>query len=159
MERVLVAMSGGVDSSVAAWMVREQGYQPVGLFMRTGTSQPEGRGNERKKGCCSAADAADARRVADMLDIPFHAIDFEAEFTRIIDYFADEYLRGRTPNPCVVCNNWLKFGQLMAFADGIGARHVVTGHYARIDRGVDGAARLRRGLDPGKDQSYVLHGL
>ena len=159
MERVLVAMSGGVDSSVAAWMVREQGYQPVGLFMRTGTSQPEGRGNERKKGCCSAADAADARRVADMLDIPFHAIDFEAEFTRIIDYFADEYLRGRTPNPCVVCNNWLKFGQLMAFADGIGARHVVNGHYARIDRGVDGAARLRRGLDPGKDQSYVLHGL
>lgn len=158
-QRVLVAMSGGVDSSVAAWMAREQGFDPVGLFMRTGVSQPQGGHPDRKKGCCSAADAADARRVADLLDIPFHAIDFEADFRGIIDYFADEYLRGRTPNPCVVCNNKLKFGELLAFADGIGARHVVTGHYARVEAGPDGQPWLRRGLDPGKDQSYVLHGL
>lgn len=158
-QRVLVAMSGGVDSSVAAWMAREQGFDPVGLFMRTGVSQPNGAGSDRKKGCCSAADAADARRVADLLDIPFHAIDFEADFRGIIDYFADEYLRGHTPNPCVVCNNKLKFGELLAFADGIGARHVVTGHYARVEAGADGQPWLRRGLDAGKDQSYVLHGL
>lgn len=158
-ERVLVAMSGGVDSSVAAWMAREQGCEPVGLFMRTGASRPHGEGQDRRKGCCSASDAADARRVADLLDIPFHAIDFEADFKGIIDYFADEYLQGRTPNPCVVCNNRLKFGELLAFADGIGARRVVTGHYARVEPGRDGAPWLRRGLDPGKDQSYVLHGL
>jgi tRNA-specific 2-thiouridylase len=157
-QRVLVAMSGGVDSSVAAWMAREKGLEPVGLFMRTGVSKPLG-GADRKKGCCSAEDAADARRVADMLDIPFYAIDFEADFRGIIDYFADEYLRGRTPNPCVVCNNKLKFGELFTFADGIGARHVVTGHYARVEPGPDGRPWLRRGLDAGKDQSYVLHGL
>ena len=147
-QRVLVAMSGGVDSSVAAWMAREKGLEPVGLFMRTGVSKPQG-GADRKKGCCSAEDAADARRVADMLDIPFYAIDFEADFRGIIDYFADEYLRGRTPNPCVVCNNKLKFGELLTYADGIGARHVVTGHYARVEPGPDGRPWLRRGLDAG----------
>src|SRR5579883_2006867 len=97
--RVVVAMSGGVDSSVAAYLLHQQGYEVIGLFMRTGVhSDAEGRA-DHKKGCCSAVDAGDARRVADRLDIPFYALDFEAEFGKIIDYFADEYVRGRTPNP------------------------------------------------------------
>ena len=106
------------------------------------------------KGCCSAIDASDARRVADKLDIPFHALDFEREFNQIIDYFADEYAKGRTPNPCVVCNNWLKFGQLWAFGQQLGADFIATGHYAQIVRG-----ELHCGVDTEKDQSYVLHGI
>src|SRR5262245_50253089 len=124
--RVLLAMSGGVDSSVAAVLLKEQGYDVVGLFMRTGVHEPAGAsqsvtpGHDSKhRGCCSAVDAGDARRVADRLDIPFYAFDFEEDFGRIIDYFADEYLAGRTPNPCVVCNTWLKFGKLWDFAQQI----------------------------------------
>jgi tRNA-specific 2-thiouridylase len=157
--RVLLAMSGGVDSSVAAVLLRRHGLDVVGLFMRTGVHQPEADGAcdtraTNKKGCCSAQDAGDARRVADRLDIPFYAVDFEADFGRIIDYFADEYLAGRTPNPCVVCNNWLKFGRLWEFAQSVNADAIATGHYVRA---VDGV--LLRGLDPEKDQSYVLFGI
>src|SRR5215467_15477871 len=101
--RVVLAMSRGVDSSVAAVLQKRQGYDVVGLFMRTGVHGADDHDTpDRKKGCCSAVDAGDARRVADRLDIPFYALDFEGEFNRIIDYFADEYLVGRTPNPCVV---------------------------------------------------------
>src|SRR5262247_95039 len=102
--RVVLAMSGGVDSSVSGYLLKRQGYDVVGLFMRTGAQATEDSRADRKKGCCSAVDAGDARRVADRLDVPFYALDFEAEFGRIIDYFADEYALGRTPNPCVVCN-------------------------------------------------------
>ncbi|MBX9628330.1 MAG: tRNA 2-thiouridine(34) synthase MnmA [Gemmataceae bacterium] len=153
--RVVLAMSGGVDSSAAAVLLRRQGYEVVGLFMRTGVEDHGSSHADRKKGCCSAVDAGDARRVADRLDIPFHALDFEAEFGRVIDYFAAEYARGRTPNPCVVCNTWLKFGQLWAFGRQLGADHIATGHYARIVNG----SELHKGLDPDKDQSYVLHGI
>ena len=111
-----------------------------------------------KQGCCSASDAADARRVADVLDIPFHALNFADAFGRIKDYFVDEYLAGRTPNPCVMCNNWLKFGKLWDFAVSVGADHIATGHYARIQT-IDGEPALLRGRDPGKDQSYVLAGI
>ena len=158
--RVVLAMSGGVDSSVSAVLLKQQGYDVVGLFMRTGahTDEPDTR-KANKKGCCSAIDAGDARRVADKLDIPFYALDFEREFSKIIDYFADEYLKGRTPNPCVVCNNWLKFGQLWAFGQQLGADWIATGHYAQILRDANGEAQLHRGLDPEKDQSYVLHGI
>src|SRR3954470_10361343 len=149
--RVVLAMSGGVDSSVAAVLLKRQGYDVVGLFMRTGVEDPGHADTpDRKKGCCSALDAGDARRVADKLDIPFYALDFEAEFNRIIDYFADEYTKGRTPNPCVVCNNWLKFGQLWAFGQKLGADFIATGHYARV---IDG--ELHKGVDADKDQSYV----
>src|SRR5262249_49365479 len=117
-----------------------------------------GDGPAHKKGCCSAADAADARRVADRLDIPFYALDFEDDFGRVIDYFADEYLAGRTPNPCVVCNNWLKFGKLWSYGKQLDADHVAPGHSARVVCR-DGGAELPRAADPDKDQSYVLHGL
>jgi tRNA-specific 2-thiouridylase len=132
----------------------------IGLFMRTGahSEEPDSRA-DNKKGCCSAIDAGDARRVADRLDIPFYALDFEHEFDRIIDYFADEYLSGRTPNPCVVCNSWLKFGRLWEFGQQLDADFIATGHYARIVVGTDGEAELHRGVDSEKDQSYVLYGI
>jgi tRNA-uridine 2-sulfurtransferase len=161
MSRVVLAMSGGVDSSVAALLLKEQGHEVIGLFMRTGAHSVEADDSraDKKKGCCSATDAGDARRVADRLNIPFYALDFETEFDRIIDYFADEYLAGRTPNPCVVCNNWLKFGKLWAFGKQLGADCIATGHYAQVLKGTDGGFELHRSVDPDKDQSYVLHGI
>lgn len=153
-------MSGGVDSSVAACLLRQQGHEVIGLFMRHGQAEPVAcptdlpASGRRKQGCCSASDAADARRVAQQLDIPFYAINFQEEFGRIARYFVREYTAGRTPNPCVVCNTWLKFGKLLEYADSVGAEKIATGHYARI---VETA--LCRGLDPTKDQSYVLWGI
>jgi tRNA-specific 2-thiouridylase len=164
--RVVVAMSGGVDSSVAAALLVEQGYDCVGVFMRHappalpatagGGPLPILEARPGHQGCCSAADALDARRVADRLGIPLYPLDLTADFERIIDDFAAEYGRGRTPNPCVRCNAWLKFGRLFDHADAIGAGHVATGHYARLEpAGSDGPV-IRRGLDGDRDQSYVL---
>jgi tRNA-specific 2-thiouridylase len=155
--RVVLAMSGGVDSSVAAYLLKRQGYDVIGLFMRTGAHSAD-EGPAHKKGCCSALDAGDARRVADRLDLPFYALDFESDFNRIIDYFADEYLAGRTPNPCVVCNNWLKFGKLWSYGKQLQADFVATGHYAQVVTR-DGRHELHRAADAEKDQSYVLYGL
>ncbi|MGE0609385.1 MAG: tRNA 2-thiouridine(34) synthase MnmA [Pirellulales bacterium] len=175
MSRVVLAMSGGVDSSVAAALLRREGHDVIGLFMRHGgepvTSCASGAASaapqlpilgqaSHKQGCCSFSDAHDARRVADKLDIPFYSIDFQAEFGRIMDYFVEEYTAGRTPNPCVMCNNWLKFGQLLQYADSVGADFVATGHYAQLTPAGPGQPpALRRGLDDGKDQSYVLFGI
>jgi tRNA-specific 2-thiouridylase len=155
--RVVLAMSGGVDSSVAAYLLREQGYEVIGLFMRTGAHAETA--ERRAKTCCSVSDALDARAVADRLDIPFYTLDFEHDFGRIMDDFADEYLAGRTPNPCVLCNVWLKFGKLWAYGRQVGAEFVATGHYARIKTDADGQPRVARAVDPDKDQSYVLCGL
>lgn len=156
-QRVVLAMSGGVDSSVAALLLKEQGYQVVGLFMRTGAyAEDEER---RARTCCSATDALDARRVADRLDLPFYSLDFERDFARIMDDFAEEYAAGRTPNPCVLCNIWLKFGKLWAYGRQVGADFIATGHYARRAVAPDGTHRVARGVDRHKDQSYVLFGL
>jgi tRNA-specific 2-thiouridylase len=156
-KRVVLAMSGGVDSSVAAHLLKAQGYEVIGLFMRTGAYSEDV--ERRSKTCCSATDAVDARNVADRLDIPFYALDFERDFARIMDGFADEYAAGRTPNPCVLCNIWLKFGKLWAYGQQVGADFVATGHYARVAAAPDGTLRVARAVDPGKDQSYVLFGL
>ena len=151
--RVVVAMSGGVDSSVSAHLLKEAGHEVVGLFMRLGRG---GAGQEPSyRSCCSTADAADARRVAERLGIRFYTLNFQPDFNRIVDYFCEEYARGRTPNPCIVCNRDLKFGRLAEFADQLDADYIATGHYARVER-TDAGVRLRRGVDPHKDQSYVL---
>jgi tRNA-specific 2-thiouridylase len=156
-------MSGGVDSSVAAALLVEQGYDCVGVFMRQGRPEEAEGGlpivepaRAGHQGCCSVADAVDARRVADRLGIPLYPLDLTADFGRIIDYFANEYGRGRTPNPCVRCNSWLKFGRLFDHAEAIGATHVATGHYARLASDASGTPRLLRGLERARDQSYVL---
>ncbi len=153
-KRVVLAMSGGVDSSVAAALLKADGYDVIGLFMRTGAHAEDE--ERRAKTCCSATDAVDAQNVADRLDIPFYALDFEREFERIKDQFADEYAAGRTPNPCVLCNVWLKFGKLWAYGREAGADFVATGHYARMVLDEDGSPRIARGIDGAKDQSYVL---
>ncbi|MEO1008052.1 MAG: tRNA 2-thiouridine(34) synthase MnmA [Planctomycetota bacterium] len=158
--KALVAMSGGVDSSVAAAAMVRAGWDVVGCFMRLGTpgeSLEEAETRIHHRGCCSIGDAADARLVAAELGIPLYVCNFREDFGRIIDYFVDEYARGRTPNPCVRCNDWLKFGKLHAYARTIGASVVVSGHYARTQHR-DGRSRLLRGRDRAKDQSYVLFG-
>ena len=158
-------MSGGVDSSVAAWLLREAGHEVVGVFMRHGQQaetacHPDlGRSTRHKQGCCSAADAADARRVAEMLGIPCYVLNFQEQFQRIVDYFVQQYTAGRTPNPCIPCNTWLKFGKLFEYADSVGAEFVATGHYARLVPIGRGEIALCRGRDPAKDQSYVLFGV
>jgi tRNA-specific 2-thiouridylase len=151
--RFVVAMSGGVDSSVAAWLLREEGLDLVGLFMRNGVHVEAHESS--KKSCCSVSDARDARMVAAHLGISFQAVDLKDEFRSIIRYFVREYGRGRTPNPCAVCNRDLKFDRLLSFARELGAQGVATGHYARLAL-ENGRVRLRRGLDADKDQSYQL---
>lgn len=163
--RVVVAMSGGVDSSVAAALLVEAGYDCVGVFMRHAApvlppvaaadplaTVPPRAGHQ---GCCSPVDALDARRVADRLGIPLYALDLSDDFERVIDDFVSAYGSGRTPNPCVRCNSWIKFGRLFEHADGIGAACVATGHYARLEQTASGPV-LRRGRESARDQSYVL---
>jgi tRNA-specific 2-thiouridylase len=158
-ERLVVAMSGGVDSSVVAWGLARAGHPLVGLFMRNGVhvdeAEPTKETATAKKSCCSLGDARDARMVAAKLGIPFQAVDLAGEFGGLIEHFVAEYGRGRTPNPCAVCNRDLKMGKLLEFADELGAAGVATGHYVRIDV-VDGRAHVLRGVDVRKDQSYQL---
>jgi tRNA-specific 2-thiouridylase len=162
MSRVLLAMSGGIDSSVSALLLRREGHDVTGVFMRHGvpsgsTARPldSARVRPGKQGCCSLDDAYDARRVADQLGIPFYTLNFEKPFEKIVDYFVREYDRGATPNPCIVCNRDLKFGKLFEYADAIDAEFVATGHYARTERRGSRMALLK-GVDERKDQSYVL---
>lgn len=155
--RILVAMSGGVDSSVTAAILKEAGHEVVGVTMKTfcyGETPSHGRT------CCGLDGILDAKRVADALGMPHYVFDVEKEFTRdVIDDFVTEYGRGRTPNPCVRCNANTKFGDLLRRGRALGCDGIATGHYVRSDRGADGRTRLLRGLDRDKDQSYFLWGL
>jgi tRNA-specific 2-thiouridylase len=154
--RVVCAMSGGVDSSVAAALLLRQGYDVIGVTMQIWPNE-----SEDERACCSLSAVEDARRVAARLDIPHYVLNFQEEFRRaVIDNFISEYRAGRTPNPCIQCNRWIKFDLLLERALALGAACVATGHYARTAYH-DGMGRwsVRRGVDSKKDQSYVLYGL
>jgi tRNA-specific 2-thiouridylase len=154
--RVIVAMSGGVDSSVAAAILHEAGYDVVGIAMRL-AGEPATASPKRRGTCCSHDDFEDARRVAERMDFPFYVIDLRADFgARVIGNFVSEYLGGRTPNPCVMCNKEIKFDRLWSRARALDADFVATGHYARIEREKAGRLRLMRAADESKDQSYFL---
>ena len=152
-------MSGGVDSSVTAALLKEQGHEVIGISMQVWDHSQANSAGEELGSCCSLDDIHDARRVAEQLEIPFYAVNFEEEFRQlVIDDFVAEYFRGRTPNPCVRCNQSIKFELLLAKARGLGAEYLATGHYARIVAGEDGL-QLLKGLDPRKDQSYFLYAM
>jgi tRNA-specific 2-thiouridylase len=154
-KRVVVAMSGGVDSSTAAWLLKERGYEVIGATMCIGVMEREPGGPIR---CCSLTDIEDARRVALKIGIPFNVFYFREEFEKeVIQYFCKEYEQGRTPNPCIICNEKIKFGIFLKKAFEMGADYIATGHYARLEYNkiINGYV-LRRGIDKKKDQSYVL---
>ena len=156
--RVVVAMSGGVDSSVAALLLHRAGWDVVGVTLKL-YSLDEAELPAGHQGCCTLDDVEDARSVCRRLGIPHYVLNMEREFRdRVMDYFVGEYRRGRTPHPCIACNDRIKFSQLMARADALGAQYVATGHYARITRTQEDAT-LHKGVDRAKDQSYVLFGM
>ena len=156
--RVVVAMSGGVDSSVAALLLHRAGWDVVGVTLKL-YSLDETELPDDHQGCCTLDDVEDARAICRRLGIPHYVLNMEREFhDQVMDYFVAEYRRGRTPHPCIACNDKIKFNQLMARADALGAEYVATGHYARVER-ARGGAILRKGADHGKDQSYVLFGM
>ncbi len=151
--RVVLGMSGGVDSSVAALLLKEQGYDVIGLFMKNWDDTDE-LGN-----CTATEDFEDVRRVASQLGIPYYSVNFEKEYRdKVFQYFLDEYEKGRTPNPDVMCNKEIKFGEFMEKALQLGADYIATGHYAQVEE-TDGTHRLLRGADPNKDQTYFLYTL
>ena len=157
-QRVLVAMSGGVDSSVTAFLLKSQGYDCLGATMRLTCSRSFDDMDERS--CCSLRDLEDAEAVCARLGIPWQAVDFRETFSHeVIDKFVRTYEDGRTPNPCIDCNRYLKFGALLDYAREQGCDYVATGHYAQVGRTADGTWTLSKGVDPAKDQSYVLYSL
>ncbi|MEW6724616.1 MAG: tRNA 2-thiouridine(34) synthase MnmA [Bacillota bacterium] len=156
-ERIVVAMSGGVDSSLAAYLLKEAGYEVIGITMQI---WPNNAPASHEGGCCSLAAVSDARRVADQLDIAYYVLNMQEAFEHsVIRYFVDEYRRGRTPNPCIACNRYLKFDLLIRKALALEAEAVATGHYARIRRDESGRYQLLRAVDESKDQSYALYPL
>jgi tRNA-specific 2-thiouridylase len=158
-KKVVVGMSGGVDSSVAALLLKEQGYDVIGVTMQIWQDE-DACSLEREGGCCGVSAVEDARRVAEVLDIPYYVMNFKEEFQKnVIDYFVAEYQRGRTPNPCIACNRYVKWEALLERSLAIGADYIATGHYARIIRRENGRYAIENSVTESKDQTYALYGL
>ena len=158
-KKVVVGMSGGVDSSVAAYLLKEQGYDVIGVTMQIWQDE-ERAVEEENGGCCGLSAVDDARRVAAALDIPYYVMNFKKEFKEnVIDYFIGEYLHGRTPNPCIACNRYVKWESLLKRSMDIGADYIATGHYARIEQLPNGRYSLKRSATLAKDQTYALYNL
>ncbi len=159
MEKVVVGMSGGVDSSVAAYLLKEQGYDVIGVTMQIWQDEEQAV-QEENGGCCGLSAVDDARRVAAALDIPYYVMNFKKEFKEhVIDYFVEEYQNGRTPNPCIACNRYVKWESLLQRSLSIGAEYIATGHYARVVQLENGRYTLRRSATLAKDQTYALYNL
>lgn len=158
-EKVVVGMSGGVDSSVAAYLLKEQGYEVIGVTMQIWQDEnPDAVAAEN--GCCGLSAVDDARRVAEKIGIPYYVMNFKKEFKdNVMDYFVEDYLRGRTPNPCIACNRYVKWEALLERSLDIGASYIATGHYARIARLANGRYAIRRSVTDAKDQTYALYNL
>ncbi len=158
-EKVVVGMSGGVDSSVAAYLLKEQGYDVIGVTMQIWEDEEQQR-TEENGGCCGLSAVDDARRVADRLEIPYYVMNFKQEFQeKVVDYFVEEYLAGRTPNPCIACNRYVKWESFLKRSMEIGADYIATGHYARIAKLPNGRFAIRNSVTARKDQTYALYNL
>lgn len=158
-KKVVVGMSGGVDSSVAAYLLKEQGYDVIGVTMQIWQDE-ENEAVEENGGCCGQSAVDDARRVAQMLDIPYYVMNFKDEFRhKVMDYFVEEYLVGRTPNPCIACNRYVKWESMLRRSMEIGADYIATGHYARIMQTPEGRYAVRNSVTAKKDQTYALYNL
>lgn len=153
---VVVGLSGGVDSSVAAYLLKEQGYDVIGVTMQI-WQEEDSCTVEENGGCCGLSAVEDARRVAQKLDIPYYVMNFRKEFQKqVIDYFTREYLEGRTPNPCIACNRYVKWESLLKRSLEIGADYIATGHYARVEQLPNGRYAIRNSVTAKKDQTYAL---
>lgn len=158
-EKVVVGMSGGVDSSVAAYLLKEQGYDVIGVTMQIWQDE-ETDIQEENAGCCGLSAVDDARRVADALGIPYYVMNFKGEFKdSVIDYFVDEYQKGNTPNPCIACNRYVKWESMLKRSLAIGAKYIATGHYARVVELPNGRYTLKKAVGIKKDQTYALYNL
>ncbi len=158
-KKVVVGMSGGVDSSVAAYLLKEQGYDVVGVTMQIWQDE-EAAAREENGGCCGLSAVDDARRVAETLEIPYYVMNFKKEFKcKVMDYFVEEYLQGRTPNPCIACNRYVKWESLLQRSLEIGADYIATGHYARVDKLANKRFAIRNSVTAAKDQTYALYNL
>lgn len=158
-KKVVVGMSGGVDSSVAAWLLKKEGYDVIGVTMQIWQDEEE-EVQQENGGCCGLSAVDDARRVAWDLEIPYYVMNFKQEFKEhVMDYFVDEYLHGRTPNPCIACNRYVKWESLLKRSLDIGADYIATGHYAQVERLKNGRYALKKSATAAKDQTYALYNL